>query len=256
MIRHLSLPRMARQPAVSQMTTAPNREALAARVRKLSKMTTSNGCSETEAAFASAKIAAIMAEHALTQDELSLKEDAAHCLQDEFIIWGQEYGDWWRLQQSIARLFDCKCWGMKVHIEEIPELGIGHPVRPFVFYGMPYDVAASIATMSICYSAVSTAALAERKNRADFGLGMVMRLCNRIDELKPKQQTGSALIVLKDQLVTEAFAKTGIKLRHRLAHDRPVDQTAYRKGFAAGAHVDIHGGRNATASAPAQRRLA
>src|SRR5882724_3666775 len=122
------------------MTTQIDRNALAERVRKLSKMTIANGCSENEAAFAAAKIAAIMAEHALTQDELSLKEDSAHCLKDEFIIWGQEHGDWWKLQQSIARLFDCKCWSMKARIEQIPELEIGHPVRPFVFYGMPYDV--------------------------------------------------------------------------------------------------------------------
>lgn len=237
------------------MTTAINREALAERVRKLQKMTTANGCSEAEAAFAAQKIAAIMAEHALSQDELSLKEDAAHCIKDEFLIWGRDYGDWWKLQQSVARLFDCKCWGSATRLEEMPDLGISHPVRPFTFYGMPYDVTACISVMGICYSAVETTMERERGKRQDFAIGMVARLCLRIDEMKPKRATGTGLIVLKGQLVDAAFAQEGIRLRKVTANARPVDAAAYAKGYAAGAHVDIGGGRNATTTAPAPRQL-
>lgn len=237
------------------MSTSINREALAERVRKLQKMTTANGCSEAEAAFAAQKIAAIMAEHALTQDELSLKEDAAHCIQDEFLIWGRDYGDWWRLQQSIARLFDCKCWTSPARLEEMPDLGISHPVRPFAFYGMPYDVTACISVMGICFSAVSTTMERERGKRQDFAIGMVARLCQRIDEMKPKRATGTGLIVLKGQLVDAAFAQEGIRLRTRTVGVRPVDAAAYAKGFAAGAHVDIEGGRNATTTSAAPRQL-
>lgn len=49
-------------------------------------------------------------------------------------------------------------------------------------------------------------------------------------------------MVLKDQLVTDAFAKLGLRL-HTVGHSRAVDQGAFARGFAAGAHVDIHGGR-------------
>lgn len=237
------------------MTSSINREALAERVRKLQKMTTANGCSEAEAAFAAQRIAAIMAEHALTQDELSIREDAAHCIQDEFLIFGRDHGDWWRLQQSVARLFDCKCWGMRVRLEEMPDLGISHPVKPFVFYGMPYDVTACISVMGICYSAVATTMEKQRGNRQDFAIGMVARLCQRIDEMKPKRETGRGLIVLKGQLVDAAFAQEGIRLRKVTANARRVDAAAYAKGFAAGAHVDIGGGRNATTTAPAMRQL-
>jgi hypothetical protein len=236
------------------MTNTIDREALAARVRKLSKMTTANGCSENEAAFATLRIAEIMAAHALTQDELSIKEDAAHCIQDDFILFGQATGDWYIIHQSIARLYGCKAWQKAVRLEEIEGLGISHPVRPFRFYGLANDVVACISTMSICYTAVATECEGKRK-ATDFGLGMITRLSARIDELKPKFTTGSALIVLKDQLVTEAFAKEGIRLRHVNAKQRNVDPTAYAQGFAAGAHVNIHGGRNATSVVPAVKRL-
>lgn len=237
------------------MTTTIDREALAARVRKLSKMTTENGCSETEAAFAAQRIAEIMAAHALTQDELSLKADAAHCIQDEFIIFGQDFGDWPSLQASIARLYGTKPWVSKVRLEEIEDLGISHPVRPFVFYGMPYDVVACISTMSICYSAVSSAAEGERRKRADFASGMVARLCQRVNLLRPKFTTGTALISLKDQLVTDEFAKLNIRLRGIRRAVRIADPQAYAKGFAAGASVNLTGGANATTRAPQQALL-
>ena len=238
------------------MTAATDRDALAAKVRKLAKMTVENGCSENEAAFAFKRIAEIMAAHALTQDELSLKEDAAKCVRDEFIYFGQEVGDWGLLQASIARLFACKHWYAKVRLEELEGLDISHPVRPFVFYGMPYDVVACISTMRICHSAVATAADKERRKQQDFAAGMIARLILRINDLKPKFTTGTGLIVLKDQLVTEAFAKEGIRLRSVYTGNngtRPIDKQAYAKGFAAGAHVNIGGGRSAT-PAPAQPR--
>jgi hypothetical protein len=236
------------------MTTTADRDALAARVRKLQKMTQANDCSEAEAAFAAERIAAIMAEHQLTQDELSLKEDAAHCVMDDFLLFGQSVGDWYIIQQSIARLYVCKAWQRSVRLEEIPELGFSHPVRPFRFYGLPYDVVACISTMSICYTAVATECEKQKRKAHDFGFGMITRLAQRIDELKPKFKTGTGLMVLKDQLVTDAFAKEGIRLRTTHAKARDVDQAAFAKGFAAGDHVNIHGGRDA-APAPSQRLL-
>lgn len=131
------------------MTQAIDREALAARVRKLSRMTTVNGCSESEAAFAAQRIAEIMAAHALTQDELSIREDSAHCVKDEFIFWGRDFGDWHWLHSSIARLYACKAWGGASRQED--ELGLGFTtyVKPFIFFGLANDVTACIATMSI-----------------------------------------------------------------------------------------------------------
>lgn len=236
------------------MSSTVDRDALAARVRKLQKMTTENGCSETEASFAASRIAAIMAEHALTQDELSLKEDAAHCTQDEFIFWGKDFGDWRGLQGSIARLFGTKTWAGLSREEDELGLGFTTRVKPFIFFGLANDVTACIATMSICFSAVATTAEREKRKRADFAAGMIARLAQRVDELQPKVQTGTALIVLKDQLVNEAFAQLGLKLRYT-SNARAIDPAAFARGFAAGAHVNIHGGRNATSSAPAPRQI-
>lgn len=231
-----------------------SREALAARVRKLQKMTTQAGCSETEASFAAARIAAIMAEHDLTQDELSLKEDATHCVKDEFIFWGRDFGDWRGLQGSIASLFGVKTWGGLSREEDKLGLGFTTRVKPFIFFGLANDVTASIATMSICFSAVATTAERERRKRADFAAGMIARLAERIDELRPKVQTGTALIVLKDQLVNAEFAKLGLRL-HKARGSRTIDPTAFARGFAAGAHVNIHGRRSVTGNAPAQRQI-
>lgn len=246
---------MTHSPSTSN-PAATARETLAARVRKLSRMTTDNGCSENEAAFAAQRIAEIMAEHALTQDELSIREDAFHCVKDEFIFWGRGFGDWRGLHTSIGRLYACKTWGGASRMED--ELGLGFEtyVKPMIFFGLANDVTACIATMSICFSAVATTAEREHRKRADFAAGMIERLRQRIDAFKPKLQTGTALVVLKDQLVLDAFAKLGLRLLN-VGRARAVDRNAFAKGFAAGAHVNLSGGgNNVTQRTAAPMRLA
>ncbi len=231
-----------------------SRDALITRVRKLSKMTTANGCSESEANFAAEKIAAIMAEHALTQDELSIKADAAHCIQDEFIFFGKDFGEWYALTGAIARLYSCRTWGSYERNEDILGLGFSTQVKPFVFYGFATDVCAAISTMSICFTAVATEADRQRSKKRDFGMGMVARLCQRVNDMKKVVPTGTALIVLKDQLVTAEFTKLGLKLGKARASTRKIDSAAYAKGFAAGAHVNISSGSAAMAKPSSQPR--
>lgn len=223
------------------------RKAIIARVQKLSKMTTANGCSETEAQFANERISALMAEYALTQDEISIKADAAGCLKDEFIFFGRDYGDWMALQSSIARLYACKNWTGAAREEDILGLGFETKIRPFVFFGFASDVTACIATMSICFTAVATESDKQKKKSRDFAYGMVSRLCERINELKPKMQTGTGLIVLKDQLVTDEFAKLNMKFRY-VSNNRNVDADAFNRGRAAGDRVSLNGNANGVRS--------
>lgn len=105
-------------------------------------------------------------------------------------------------------------------------------------------------------SAVATTAEREKRKRADFAAGMIARLQQRIDELKPKMQTGRGLMVLKDQLVKDEFAKLGIRLHNVNSGRTRLVPQAFARGFAAGAHVNINGGANAASGPVGQRRLA
>lgn len=76
----------------------------------------------------------------------------------------------------------------------------------------------------------------------------------RINEMRPKLQTGSALIVLKDQLVTDEFAKLGLRFRNVRARTN-VDMAAFSRGMAAGNGVNLSGGASNVNSAPRAKML-
>jgi hypothetical protein len=231
--------------------TPQEREALVARIRKLSRFTTASGCTEHEANAALAKVRELIAAHNVTQSELEVRFEAARCVTDDFTELNSTIGDWAQCAVEIAALYGTRAWCSRGN-EDALGLGFTCAVTKVKFFGLMADVAASVATAGIVCSAVSHEAArysgGGRNGRASFRAGMIARLRQRLRDMKGEERkvaaSGTALIVLKDQLVTEEYAKLNLRLRTRYA-GRPTahNSAAYAAGGAAGSRVDLGGGK-------------
>ena len=130
-------------------------------------------------------------------------------------------------------------------------LGIGMTMRVTycAFFGLASDVAACIATTSIIHTAIEGEAekyKGRASARASFRAGMVARLNERLAEMArvPAPVTGNALVVLKNQLVTEEWAKLNMRLRAGTLSNAAVrDGAAFNAGRSAAGRVDLGGAK-------------
>lgn len=223
---------------------------LISKLQKLSRLTIAAGATEAEAAAAAAKIEALMREYNISQDELSVRKDAAQCAFGEYKEFGSGHRDWMYCARTIAAVFDCKTY-CKSDASDIFETTA---VR---FFGFPADAAAAVALLGICANAITnecdhymsaSGRGSGRHGAYSFRLGMINRLNERIRALRV-MPTGSGLIVLKRQLVTEEWAKQNVRLSSRGAtRSRGVNSDAFSAGKRAAEGVDIGGGKLSGAS--------
>lgn len=200
-----------------QTSRQASRDDLIRRAQALAAMSHANGCSEAEAATAFAMLCALRTKHAIGDDEMSVRREAHDILTDSFSILEEHFADWGpHALGPIQGLLSVRC---RIASDYKDALGLGFPTMTVTikFFGYPTDVAAAIAMAEIIHTAIATTTLVWSKSTKikgkaklqSFRIGMAQRLGERINELKPKAQANSqgALIVLKDQLVTEAYAK-------------------------------------------------
>lgn len=241
------------------MTTsheAPKREAIIDRIRKLSRMTLANGASEAEALKAAQVLRDLMDTYQVNQDELTLKRDSKGCVIDAFRAVGKRDNKgsrpvWQAFGDAISRLFECKTYTSR-DWEDLLGLGLQSEVQLRHFYGFPEDVAAAIALMTITYNAmIADSERQKKREQFSFELGfsdrIVARLQEMIDRRKVTKTTGTALIVLKDQLVTDEWARYMQEHNLRFVTPRqagtPVNREAYARGVASGSRVDLGGAK-------------
>lgn len=223
------------------------RETIIERVRKLRKMTETAGATEAEAQTAIGLIAKLMAEYGLTESETQLRADAQGCLTDYLIIMQARIDEWRPLAATIAKLYPTVTYGSRV-TEDILDLGMPESAYHVKFFGFPADVAAAVSTMGICVMAATTesAGMKGQTKRLSFRIGMVERLVERIKAItaqRPTAATGTGLMVIKDQLVKQEFAKHGPKLYSaRAGRATQIDPAARASGRAAGDRVDLSTG--------------
>lgn len=231
------------------------RTSIIERIRKLQKMTLAAGCTENEAANAAALVAKLIAENNIGMDELRLRRDATGCIKDCHVeLRGSEH-DWVAIGKTLARTFGTRCW-YSTDYEDVLELGFCTPTLRLWFFGLPADVEACVTIATICSYAVSTASGAftvtqrgRGKGKAqacrEFRFGMIARLAERITELRPtiEASTGTALVVVKTQLVNEEFLKLGMRLRTVARPTINTSSAAYASGRTAGSRVDLGRGK-------------
>jgi len=238
------------------MASTIEREALLRKIRALRSKSVANGCTEAEAAGAAAKLAELIAEHHVSDDELSLRRDARGCVKDSLRVIRKERPEWFACAVAVSTLFKVKVWSSQ-SLEDVMDLGSLDFIQAINFYGFPEDVEASVALIDIIANSVNTEGLAFSKTKAkglgrgamaSFEMGMTQRLSERILEIHASRQapTGRGLIVLKDSLVTDEFAQycreQDLNLRSAGAGARPTNMAGYAHGQEAGNRVNLQPG--------------
>lgn len=222
------------------MTDHTERDKIIDRCKKLVKMTIEHGCSEAEAATAASLLAQLVAAWDVTQDEMAIRANAEGCIEDSYLEFNVHRAEWTNCCGAIMELFSVRCIFMQ---ETDPDLGL--KMQKICFYGFPIDVAAALAVSAIVATAINTESAlflklgkkSRKKAVPDFRYGMAERLKERIAELSAMRKfnkmhsTGSSLIVLKDQLVTENYFKKYPNLRRAGSVGGNIkDFKAYQEG--------------------------
>lgn len=248
----------------TQAASNAKRDALIERIRKLQRMTTERGASESEAMTAAAFAARLITEHGVEQSELSLRMDAKSCIKDSLISINAKEACWQKIAVGVERLYGTICW-LESKKEDLYELGFETEITSLVFYGFPLDVAASIATTAMISVALDTElASAKRKAKGwkqSFEIGFCERVNERLREMRARASEAfrnaskGALVVVKEQVVREEFDKLGQKLYRTRPQNTVKDQAGYAAGQAAGARVGLDS-KISNSAGGAQRRLA
>lgn len=231
-------------------------ESLKRKIMALSKMTTENGCSESEALGAAKRLADLLDEHGLSLDEIRSEQKAgtASCEKDSWGMGANAKEAFW-CAGAVAKLFDLIWYRSKTRNED----GYGAKI---VFYGLTQDVMAGKYLLGIIQTAMETEWKAwynpnskapdrghGRSVRSSFMMGMSDRINERLIEMKALRNqsptTGTALVVVKDQIVKAEWAKQGVKLRN-VGRSRSMGCSAEARtaGRAAGDRVSLSTGPN------------
>lgn len=211
-------------------------------IQALQAKTQDNGCTEEEALAAAAKLGQLLEEHNLSIDEVGVRDETAECRKNE-VFAADDYAG--TLVVGIKNF--CGIIAYREH-------GAGHAGK-YVFFGTAHDVEIALYLYEICAEAMDNdwQSYMDRhgysmKKRMSFRAGFAHRVYDRLMEMKRERDernrkaTGTALMVLKDQLVTEAFQRQlGIKLvKCREGRNMQADPSAYREGQSAGGRVNLN----------------
>lgn len=208
-------------------------------IRELQQKTEENGCTEQEAMAAAAQIGKLLEQYDLEIDEIGVREDAAACRKNEVFAADDAAG-------AIIT-------GLKHFCSLIAYIDSNSRSTKYVLFGTPHDLEIALWLYETLMEAI------ERdwtdfmdkygyslKKRISFRAGFSHRVYDRLMEMKAERDarnstTGTSLIVLKDQLVTEEFTKQlGIKLVKRKARGFAADPNAYQQGMAAGGRANLN----------------
>lgn len=209
-------------------------------IRKIDQRTQENGCSEAEALEAAAKIGELLATFDLSMDEIIVREEK--CITKRVFAADDA------IQPVITGI------GALLTLRTYAEWGKS-PVT-FVLFGMERDMELAIFLYEICVEAadhgwadfIAAGHGHTRKQRESFRRGFGTRLYHRMRELKAqrdeehnrhvKMSGAKDLVLVRDAIIDEEFAKTGVKLTTKEVkiHDRH----AYYQGDAHGATVNLN----------------
>jgi hypothetical protein len=209
-------------------------------IAELQKITPENGASEAEALNAAARLGELLEKYNLDLTDAIVREDAAKCVKNEVYAADDFAG-------TIVV-------GLKHFCEIITyrKPGDGHAGK-YIFFGVPHDVEIALYLYEICAEAMEHdwAIFMEShgysmKKRMSFRSGFASRVYERLIQMKRERDARNAsqcrdLIVLKDQLVTQEFARqVGVKLVKSRGSTVRVDPDAYHAGMSAGGRVNLN----------------
>lgn len=222
-------------------------EKVKTRIRALAARTVDRGCSEAEALAAAQKVGELLEVYGLTMSEVELRQEA--CVQRQTTFSGPRLQAIGGIFLSVIDLTETKGW----------TAGRG----TFVFYGLEPDVLMAEYLLHLIGSAIDheearyrasdayqRSRVAPQNRLRSFRYGFAERVSKRIAELAAHRRaaeqaarmptsTGTALVLVKQQIIDEGFGALGIRLRTSYTTRTVRDGAAYRKGMEAGGRVNL-----------------
>lgn len=213
------------------MTTSDNLQSISTRIRALLAKAADAGVTEHEALAFAAKARELMERYQLGLSDLELREEGVATR--GVSIFSLTVGK--ALAVNLALYCDCKVWG-------------DYKAGQMKFFGLRSDTELAewlyVALVSFVQQETLEWALAGgalKSEVEDFAIGCAMRISDRLREAAASRQpsgTGKALMVVKNALVTEEFAKLNLRLRYGgRTHQRASE--AYGAGASAGERANF-----------------
>jgi hypothetical protein len=226
-----------------------------ARIKALTDKTVANGCTEAEALSAAEMVGRLLERYALSMDEIEVR--SAQCVQVEVPIGGQRRRPIDGCVPAIARFCDCKVW-LAPATEADPHADAPRPKR-YIFFGFETDAALARYLYQVIERAIASEtavfkqanprlrAVRLRKATGNFQHGLVDRVAARLETMheereasvRAQRSAGTALILVKHQVVDDAFRETDVRLVNMSAIGPTVITKAYQDGMTAGDRVNL-----------------
>ena len=216
-----------------------------ARIRALAAKTVQNGCSEEEALTAINMVGKLLSQYNLSMNEVELRDEVCDTLKID--IGSKVRNGVYYALSDIAGFTDCKVWTNRV------------TTLKYCFFGQESDLLMVKYLYDIILSAMATelskfkktaeykGAYSKKGATSSFTTGMAMRIGRRLNEMKAQMNGeekaarggSNALIVLKNQVVNQAYRELGLRLKKNYGGTNIRDGAAYRSGQSAGDRVNL-----------------
>jgi len=214
------------------------------KVFNLLQKTVENGCTESEAMTAMAIAGRLMDTYQLNMSDIQIREEK--CVQDrvQSPTRNRDSGvDGCML--ALARYCDLKIWFSSGRTESHYGIfGLSQDVELFKYL---YDIISNTVDLetkkfkkSDIYIQSTNRRGATTSFRKGFSSGISSKLTQmkneREQEVREQRRTGTDLVVIKNEIIEEEFANTGITLRKKYSYNRNAGnygarQQGYKKGL-------------------------
>ncbi len=216
-----------------------------ARIKALAERTVERGCTEAEAMAAAEMVGRLLERYALTMDEIDVRQTP--CVETRVPAGGLRRRPIDTCVPAIARFCDCKVW-------------LARELTPpsYVLFGFETDTTLASYLFAVIDRAIRSELEGFRMRRPELGgmrlrqassnfqIGMAVRVAERLTTMHVEREasvaaqrpTGTALVLLRHQVVEEAFRVSSPKLRTMSGLTFRRDQ-AFRSGRDAGERVNL-----------------
>lgn len=227
------------------------RDKVKLKIKALTEKTVDNGCTEEEAVSAMHAVGRLLAQYNLSMDELDVRQSTYKTIFIDINRQRRHPIDHCTL--ALAKLISAKTWFHKDRYSN----------GKYAFFGDAVDLELVEYLFRVIHSAIETESqrfknsveyrecpVSRKTAYVSFQKAMASRVSQRLNEIKRENDiamkakvTGTALVVLKDQLIKEEFAAWSDKNNYRLTNvyrvQTPIYGKAYEKGLAAGDRVNL-----------------
>lgn len=226
-------------------------EDIKAKILALMSKTLENGCTEAEAMMASKKVQEMLNKYQLSLSDIKIRE--SKCTTGSYDTQLRAAAPTQHCVYGISKFTDTKAW---LHTDVMQNGRIFYK-----FFGLEHDVLIAEYITKLCdwaiiydgedFKSSETYSITPKNKRSkvllDFRIAMAQRIGAKLLEMKTSQEArnasdGRSLVVVKGAVVTEEYAKLGLRLRSAKMGHQFSNAAAYAAGTAAGDRLNINPG--------------